>query len=112
MPGVIEQRHGAVAVVKPDGPLITELAESLAESTVGRVRSLLGRLVVDLSASAYIDSVGLETLVDLADEMEACGQTLRLAGVSATIREVLDLTELTGRFEYYDDTNLAVRSFL
>lgn len=112
MPGITEQRHGAVAVVKPDGPLAQELAGELSESTLGRSRALLGRLVIDMSASPYVDSGGLETLLDLADEMDRCGQTLRLASVSATVREVLELTGLTNRFEYHEDTNLAVRSFL
>ena len=44
--------------------------------------------------------------------MDKCGQTLRLAAVSQTVREVLDVTGLINRFEYHDDANLAVRSFL
>lgn len=112
MPGITEQRHGAVTVIKPDGPCTLEQAESLGEAALAKVRPLMGRLVIDLSASAYVDSLGLETLLDLADEMDQCGQTLRLAGVSATVREVMDLTGLTNRFEFHDDTNLAVRSFL
>ncbi|MEM9346535.1 MAG: STAS domain-containing protein [Planctomycetota bacterium] len=112
MAGITEQRHGAVAVLKPDGPCIQELGESLSEAAIGHARSLMGRLVIDLSASPYIDSLGLESLLDLADEIDHRGQTLRLAGVSATVREVLDLTGLTNRFEFHDDTNLAVRSFL
>lgn len=112
MTGVSEQRHGAVAVLKPDGPCIQEQAEALNQAALPKVRPLMGRVVIDLSASAYVDSLGLETLLDLADEMDKCGQTLRLAGISATVREVLDLTGLTNRFEYHDDANLAVRSFL
>lgn len=112
MPGFTEQRHGAVTVLKPDGPFIQEQASTLGEGTLCRVRPALGRFVIDLSASPYIDSVGLETLLDLADEMDRCGQTLRIAAASQTVREVLDLTGLTNRFEYHDDTNLAVRSFL
>jgi len=112
MQGLSEQRHGAVTVIKPDGPLIQEQAGTLGESIKDRLRGMLGRLVIDMSASAYIDSAGLETLLDLAEEVDKCGQTLRLAAVSATIREVFDLTGLTNRFEYHEDTNLAVRSFL
>ncbi|MEM6504537.1 MAG: STAS domain-containing protein [Planctomycetota bacterium] len=112
MAGLTEQRHGAVAVLKPDGPCIQEQAESLSKAAITQVRSLMGRLVIDLSASPYIDSLGLESLVDLADEIDHYGQTLRLAGASATVREVLDLTGLMNRFEFHDDTNLAVRSFL
>lgn len=112
MPGITEQRHGAVLVVKPEGPLIQDEARALSEASAGRGREMLGRIAVDLSASPYIDSLGLEALLDLADELNRCGQTLRLAGVCATVREVLDLTGLTNRFEFHDDTNLAVRSFL
>ena len=112
MPGITEQRQGAVTVVKPDGPCIQEQAEAVAQSALPKVRPQLGRVVIDMSSSAYIDSLGLETLLDLADEMDKCGQTLRLAAVSATIREVLDLTGLTNRFEFHEDANLAVRSFL
>lgn len=112
MAGVTEQRHGAVAVIKPDGPCVLEQAESLNQVALAKVRPLMGRIVIDLSSSAYVDSLGLETLLDLADAMDKCGQPLRLAGVSATVREVLDLTGLTNRFEFHEDTNLAVRSFL
>lgn len=112
MAGITEQRHGAVAVIKPDGPCIQEQAQSLSEAALPKVRPMMGRLVIDLSASAYVDSLGLETLLDLSEAMESCGQTLRLAGVSATVREVMDLTGLTNRFEFHQDTNLAVRSFL
>lgn len=112
MPSITQQRHGAVAVIKPEGPCIAELAEALDQAAMPNVRSMMGRLVIDLSASAYVDSAGLETLLDLADAMDRCGQTLRLAGVSATVREVMELTGLTHRFEFHQDTNLAVRSFL
>lgn len=112
MAGITEHRHGAVLVVKPDGPLIQDDAKAMASATAGKGRETLGRIAVDLSASPYVDSIGLETLLDLADELNTCGQTLRLAGVSATVREVLELTGLTNRFEFHDDVNLAVRSFL
>lgn len=112
MPGVTEQRHGAVTVLKPEGPFVQEQADVLGASAMPRVRPMLGRMVIDMAAAPYIDSVGLETLLDLAEQMEACGQTLRLASVSPTIREVFELTGLTHRFEYHEDTNTAVRSFL
>ena len=112
MSAVIEQQHGAVVVMKPEGPLIQEQAEALGHAALNKAQAMLGRLVVDLSNAPYIDSVGLETLLDLADVLEGCGQTLRLAAVSQTITEVLDLTGIISRFEYHDDANLAVRSFL
>ena len=70
MAGVTEQRHGAVAVIKPDGPCIQEQAEALGQAALSKVRPLMGRMVIDMSASAYVDSIGLETLLDLADELD------------------------------------------
>jgi hypothetical protein len=35
-----------------------------------------------------------------------------MCGANDTLREVLQLTGLTASFEYYDDVNSAVRSFL
>lgn len=112
MAQLTEQRQGAVVVLKPEGPIVQDDAEAFT----GRARELagpaLGRVVIDLSAAPYLDSAGLEALLDLAELLEDRGQTLRLAGVSATVREVLDITALTPRFEYFADTNTAVRSFL
>jgi anti-anti-sigma factor len=60
----------------------------------------------------YVDSVGLESLVGATEELSASGRSLRLCGAGETLREVLELTGLSGRFEYYEDVNTAVRSFL
>jgi anti-anti-sigma regulatory factor len=50
--------------------------------------------------------------VAAADELSQNGQLLRLCTVSETLREVLELTELAGRFEYFPDVTDATRSFL
>jgi len=109
---VLEQRHGAVAVFKPDGPLTGTDAESLKARLLGSLEENLGRAVLDASAIALVDSKGLEALVDVACEMAQSGQVLKLCGVNETIRQVLELTGLSSQFEYFEDTNSAVRSFL
>ena len=52
------------------------------------------------------------SLEELSEELGKSGQSLRLCSVNKTVREVLDLTELTHRFEHFEDANTAVRSFL
>lgn len=68
--------------------------------------------MIDASAVPYVDSQGLEALVKATDDLSSSGRALRLCGAGETIREVLDLTGLSDRFEYYEDVNTAVRSFL
>ncbi|MEX2544587.1 MAG: STAS domain-containing protein [Phycisphaeraceae bacterium] len=107
-----EERKGAVTVLRPTGPLTQADADQL-KVRLEQVRGVsLGRLVLDVSAIPYVDSRGLEALVEVHDELARSGQSLKLCGVNETLREVLDLTELGSLFEQYEDTGSAVRSFL
>jgi len=59
-----------------------------------------------------MDSTALNGLVAAADEMAARGTRLKLVAVSPTCREVLELTGLSQRFQFFEDPQDAVRSFL
>lgn len=107
-----ESREGAVTVLKPLGPLVLGDADEFRRRLEEVLQRSLGRLVVDASAVAYVDSLGLEALVGVTDGLAEGGQALRLCGTNETLREVLDLTELGDRFEFYQDVNTGVRSFL
>ena len=47
-----------------------------------------------------------------SEEQRSAGQTAKLAGLTDTCREILDLTDLLGEFEQFDTVENAVRSFL
>ena len=107
-----EQRSGAVTVLKPEGPILEATAEELKQKLMGTLAGSLGRFVVDMSAVPYLDSKGLEALVEVTEEMARSGQALRLCSPNKTVREVLELTDLASMFDHFEDTNTAVRSFL
>lgn len=107
-----ETRHGAVRVVQPKGPLIEQDAALFKQRLSRAIDEALGRVAVDMSAVPYVDSDGLEALLDVAESMEDAGQTCKLCGSNPTIREVFDLTGLTGMFEHFEDTASAARSYL
>lgn len=107
-----ETRQGAVTVVRPQGPLALGDAEQFKSVVDDAVRRSLGRLVVDAGAIAYVDSRGLEVLVDASDALAKTGRALHVCCVNETIREVLHMTGLADRFEHFEDVNSAVRSFL
>ena len=99
-------------MLKPQGALIRSDADQFrAKLDESRARSF-GRIVVDASAIPYVDSAGLETLVDVTEALAESGHALKLCGLNETIREVLDLTGLVALFEYYEDITAAVRSYL
>ena len=106
------QLQGAVTVLKPSGGLIATEAASFRER-VGKVaQTTLGRLVIDASLIPFVDSIGLEALLDLGEQMTAAGRALKLCAVTPTVRQTLDLTGLADAFEFYPDVLGGVRSFL
>ncbi len=107
-----EQRQGAVIVLKPEGPLIEADAAALKTKLIDTLGASLGRFVLDMSAIPYVDSKGLEALVEVTEELGRGGQALRMCAANKTVREVLELTDLASLFEHFEDPNTAVRSFL
>jgi anti-anti-sigma factor len=107
-----QQQHGAVTVLKPEGPLTAEDAQQFKDTALGLLAGSLGRCVVDACAIPFVDSKGLEALVEVNDETAQTGQALKLCGVTETVRRVLELTNLASQFEFFADVNAAVRSFL
>jgi len=106
-----EQTQGAVMVLEPDGALIQDDAEQFKNRLTEALAESSGRVVVDLSRVPFVDSRGLEVLVEANDTLADGGRSLKLCGINETLREVLDLTGLAVRFDHYDDTNSALRSF-
>ena|SRR5687768_8472380 len=107
-----EQRQGAVTVLKPEGPLVEADVTGFKQRLIQELGASLGRFVVDMSMIPYVDSKGLEALVEVTEEMGKSGQALRMCSANKTVREVLELTHLASLFEHFEDSNTAVRSFL
>jgi anti-anti-sigma factor len=107
-----EQQVGAILVMRPEGPLKGEAAEDFKKRMTHALNESLGRCIIDGSAIQFIDSRGLEVLVEVNEAVAQTGHLLKLCGLNDTIREVLDLTQLASQIEQYPDVNTAVRSFL
>ena len=107
-----KQRQGAVTIIRPEGPLVDADAQSVKEQLLASAGTSLGRVVLDMSAIPFVDSRGLETLVEVTEEMSDQGQVLKLCGANKTVREVLELTELASLFDLFEDSASAARSFL
>jgi len=110
---VIEQQTiGAVTILRPEGPVSgTEDAGQFRTAVEGLAGRAMGRVVLDASEIAFVDSEGLEAMLGLAESLEAIGQSLRLGAPGETLRETIVLNELSEHFETHDDIQDAVRSF-
>lgn len=99
-------------MVAPEGPLADEDIQEFSEAVAAQLEADNPHLVIDMGEVPYVDSQGLEVLLGFARELRDRSLPLKLALLTSTCREILDLTELTEEFEIFDEVDDAVRSFL
>lgn len=109
---VVKSKQGSVWVFRPEGALVVNEVDDLG-AEIRQVDGLAhGRVVLDMAAVPYLDSVGMEAMLDMSDTCQESGRKLSLANVSATAREIMDLTDILDSFEIFSHTDDAIRSYL
>jgi anti-sigma B factor antagonist len=56
-------------------------------------------VVLDLAGVEFIDSTALGTLLRAGDEVESAGKRLRIVCAEGPVRRLLEMTNLTNRFQ-------------
>lgn len=103
---------GTVDVITPVGPLAEEDSEKFRELLRERIRQSSARLALAMHEVPYMDSVALEALLEASEMLTERAMTLKLAAVTPTCREILELTGLSSRVRFFNDVQDAVKSFL
>lgn len=106
------QQVGTVEVLAPVGPLVEDDAREFCNALMKRVAGPSPRVIVSLQECPYMDSTALEGLVAVSEDLGQRALNLKLVEVPATCREILELTGLSNRFRFFQDTQDAVKSFL
>ncbi len=104
------QPHGNVSVVVAHGPLIAEELIDLRRAVDKAAATGNRHVVVDLADVPYLDSSGIEMLLELCGPQNVLHQRPKLAAVSETCMEALELTDVLPRLEVYDTVENALRS--
>ena len=91
------EHKGATAIVKCHGRLVSGVTDVLYSG----VRPMIPgskRIILDLTDLAYMDSMGLGTLMRLYVSARTSGCTLELINIGKRIRELLELTNIWSVF--------------
>jgi anti-anti-sigma factor len=107
-----QKRQGAIDVIGGGDRISGDRVANLAAMLDACVKRGQPRVVLDLQGVALIDSAGLELLLDAYEEYQRMGGALKLANPGALCSEVLKVTGVGAKFEVFEDTGSAVRSFL
>ncbi len=101
--------HASVTVVTPHGAITLEEVEEFRERLAATVKEREGRVVLDMEYTPYLDSAGIEALLELCSSATTAHP--RLANLGETCREALDLTSVLEELEVYDTVENAIRSY-
>ena len=96
-----------VVVIRPEGKINMRVAPELAEQLHSLVRQGNTRIVVDLSGSDSIDSLGLGALISGLKAARQSGGDLRIASPGEQAVAVLELTNLNRVLKSYADPESA-----
>jgi anti-sigma B factor antagonist len=104
------EEHDRLVVVAIKGELVREQLTRFQEEVTARIPDRARDVVMDLSQTDFIDSDGLETMLNLqslcADHL---GQ-VRLAACHDNVTQILHVTRLNRRFDYHDSVDDAIKS--
>jgi anti-anti-sigma factor len=106
------ERHHGVAVVRVNEARLTY---SLLSDFANAVSSLIAagdrRVLLDMSAVAYVDSATIGCLMDLYRQATAASGELKLAGVQKRVETMLTMTGAQNFLEIHADEPSAIKSF-
>ena len=103
---------GVITLLAPQFPLADEHVATLQKEIKQCVKDGQVKLVLDLKFVSYVDSMGLEALVDADANLRERGGVIKIANPNATCRDILIATRLMEQLEVFSDTERAGRSFV
>lgn len=108
---VSAQDHAHICVLTLSGEFTHDDTDAFYRALANRIDEGRTRhVIVDCEHLEFIDSKGLETLVDLQQRLGGPGGALRLAHPDDTVCTILRLTRLENAIESCDSIEDAVRS--
>jgi anti-anti-sigma factor len=105
------EKQGAVGVVRPKGPIEAKHCDEFKRTVLQGLGVGRPMLVVDFHDVPLLDSVALETLVELREALESKGGAMKLASVNSLCADILRVTGVGQQFEQHHLVRSAVGSF-
>jgi anti-anti-sigma factor len=102
--------QGSVTVLLPHGPLTRDEDEDFRRAAAPSLIERHGRVVADMSDVPYLDSCGIETLLELFGESSFLLRPI-VACLNETCRDALDLTDVLPKLDVFDTVESALRSY-
>jgi anti-sigma B factor antagonist len=105
------ESHAAATVLTITGDLTLDAVDRFQRNVRETVENFSTNVILDCSGLGLIDSVGLESLLWVSDELNRNSNKLKFAAVSQSLQRVFVLTRLDRVFSTHESVEAAARSF-
>jgi anti-sigma B factor antagonist len=102
---------GNVAIVDRIGKIVLGEETASMRQYVKELLHSAPHVVLNLARVSYMDSSGVGTIVSLYTSARAAGGNIKLSGLGARVKDVLQITKLGTIFEVFDTAENAAASF-
>jgi anti-anti-sigma factor len=105
------KKVGASSVVSPGESLTYQNCKELEDLIEGLAGQNQIRIILDCKNTPFMDSKGLELLLQLHNELKDRGGAIKITGLNAVCRDILLATRLINVLFVYEDIAEALRSY-
>ncbi|MCB1044990.1 MAG: STAS domain-containing protein [Acidobacteria bacterium] len=110
---VHQRQEGEITVLDLEGRItIGEGDVILRDSIQGLLQSGHQKILLNMARIAYMDSSGVGELLGVFQSVTSHGGKLKLLNISTKIKDLLQITQLLSVFEYFNDEQKALNSFV
>ena len=103
---------GVISYIEPETPIADEVVSQLRKAVDDCFKESEYKLVINFRSVPYIDSEGLETLLDILAEVRKKGGSIKLADPNTVCSDIFTAARFDSLFEIYTSADKAGRSFL
>lgn len=107
---ITTQEEGPLVTVFVDGAIDSQTGAALGGATSTALGEGLRRVLVNLQKAKQANSVGLEALVKVAQQVTDGGGRFALVGPSPLLLDILKATRLDRRFAVFESTEQAIQN--
>ncbi len=103
---------GVISYIEPEIPIANEGLQELKSVIESCFKENEFKIVINFRSVPYIDSEGLETLVDILGEIRKKGGSIKISDPNPICSDIFIAARLDTIFEIYNSADRAGRSFL
>lgn len=106
------QKYDNITVIELMGEFTSEFTKLLQDRLDEVFDDTTTGIVFDMTNVGFIDSQGLEQLLNIAEFCRKNDHQIKLAGLDELCLKIMEITRLLPQFDTYDELSEAVKSFV